>query len=332
VTARARPRNDAARAKAASRKRAERDANLRSRAAARYGKGPLQDRVVSPKTLRKYIASAKSFFKWLRLNGLQLPCEVVDFDIQITRWVECIYSEGESKSLLADALSGLSHLVPALRGKLNASWRLFHTWRRTEPVKQAPPLSVSMVQCMAGAFVEQGELELAILVLLSHHCILRTCELLSVRTTDASIVTAGVLLILRETKVGQRMGVHQEVAVKDKWLVPRFRWLLSARPPGSLLLPCTPALFRKKWALARKRCGLPAAFTPYSLRRGGATSLFQQCGSFGKVAERGRWTAEKTVRCYVNRALSDLATDSGTLAWNSESGLLQLLHRLPTKG
>ena len=53
----------------------------------------------------------------------------------------------------------------------------------------------------------------------AHHCILRTCELLSLRTTDAAVVSKGILLLLRDTEVGQRMGVHQEVAVKDVWLV-----------------------------------------------------------------------------------------------------------------
>ena len=189
-----------------------------------------------------------------------------------------------------------------------------------------------MAQCMAGAFIEQQECELAVLALLAHHCILRTCELLTLRTSDCSVVANGVLLLLRDTKVGQRIGIHQEVAVKDRWLLPRLRWLLAVRPPGSLLLPCTPAAFRKKWALARKRCDLLAAFSPYSVRRGGATSQFQISGSFAKVAERGRWTAEKTVRGYINKALADLATDSGTLSWRCDEVLLRNLHRLPTKG
>jgi hypothetical protein len=56
---------------------------------------------------------------------LVLPGEAVDFDIQLTRWVEDVYTEGKSKSLLASAVAGLSHLVLALRGHLNAPWQLF---------------------------------------------------------------------------------------------------------------------------------------------------------------------------------------------------------------
>ena len=325
-------RRDAARARAAERKLAEQAAARRARAAARYGMGPLRDRVVRPRTLQQYKKAVKDFYKWQRVNGLVVPSTVLEFDTLLTHWVECIYSEGESKALLANALSGLAHLVPALKGRLNASWRLYHTWCRTEPVKQAPPLTVAMAQCMAGAFVEMDEPEIAVLVLLAHHCVLRTNEMLDLRSTDASSIGARILLVLRETKIGQRIGIHQEVAIKDPWLVPRVRWLLLQRPKGALLLPCTPDRFRKLWAKARRRCLLPREYTPYSLRRGGATCQFQLAGSFAKVAERGRWTSERAVRIYVNKALADMAADSGSAAWTSLVPLTKLLHRLPSEG
>ncbi len=109
-----------------------------------------------------------------------------------------------------------------------------------------------MAQCMAGAFVEMDEPEISVLVLLAHHCVLRTGELLDLRSTDASSLGARILLVLRGTKIGQRVGIHQEVAIKDPWLVPRVRWLLLQRPRGALLLPCTPDHFRKLWAKAER--------------------------------------------------------------------------------
>jgi hypothetical protein len=122
------------------------------------------------------------------------------------------------------------------------------------------------------------------------------------------------------------------VAIKDPWLVPRVWWLLLQRPKGALLLPCTPDRFRKLWAKARRCCLLPREYTRYSLRRGGATCQFQLAGSFAKVAERGRWTSERAVRIYVNKALADMAADSGSAAWTSLVPLTKLLHRLPSEG
>ncbi len=56
-------RRDAARARAAERKLAEQAAARRARAAARYGMGPLRDRVVRPRTLQQYKKAVKDFYK-----------------------------------------------------------------------------------------------------------------------------------------------------------------------------------------------------------------------------------------------------------------------------
>ena len=47
-------------------------------------------------------------------------------------------------------------------------------------------------------------------------------------------------------------------------------------------------------------------FRPYSLRRGGATSLFVKVGSLDRVLLLGRWTAVKTAKIYLNSGLAML--------------------------
>jgi len=51
----------------------------------------------------------------------------------------------------------------------------------------------------------------------------------------------------------------------------------------------------------------PWGFRPYSLRRGGATSLFIKIGSLDRVLLLGRWTAVKTAKIYLNSGLAMLA-------------------------
>ena len=48
-------------------------------------------------------------------------------------------------------------------------------------------------------------------------------------------------------------------------------------------------------------------FRPYSLRRGGATSLFVKVGSLDRVLLMGRWTAIKTAKICLNSGLAMLA-------------------------
>ena len=48
-------------------------------------------------------------------------------------------------------------------------------------------------------------------------------------------------------------------------------------------------------------------FRPYSLRRGGATSMFVKGGALDRVLLAGRWTAVKTAKIYLNSGLAMLA-------------------------
>ncbi len=101
-------------------------------------------------------------------------------------------------------------------------------------------------------------------------------------------------------------------------------------PKCAQLIGVYPDKFRKIWAKARKAVGLPGTYTSYSLRRGGATALFQHTGSFAKVAERGRWATERATRVYINQALADIAGDSDFHGFVSEKHFSKHLRRLAT--
>lgn len=47
-------------------------------------------------------------------------------------------------------------------------------------------------------------------------------------------------------------------------------------------------------------------FRPYSLRRGGATWVFQQTGSMEAALLKGRWGSSRVARIYISDALSYL--------------------------
>ena len=52
---------------------------------------------------------------------------------------------------------------------------------------------------------------------------------------------------------------------------------------------------------------MPSRYTPYGLRRGGATAMFQYCGSFDRVMDQGRWGSLAACRLYITTALNELA-------------------------
>ena len=71
---------------------------------------------------------------------------------------------------------------------MNGAWRIYHTWRKAEPVRQAPPLSKGLLHAMTGAMTAAGERRTAIMCLTVHHCILRLAEMFELRESDCAIV------------------------------------------------------------------------------------------------------------------------------------------------
>ena len=184
-----------------------------------------------------------------------------------------------------------------------------------------------MAQAMAAAFVEKGEHSAAIMISVAHDCILRTSEFMELRTTDVISGKEGMLLTLRDTKIGQRLGVQQDVLLTSPWLVARVEALKSRTKPGMPLMNCLPSQFRRVWARARRRWCLPMEYAPYGLRRGGATTLFQSTGSFDRVADKGRWLSAQAVRIYVATALQEQAardfSDLSTV-WTNMASVLRI--------
>ena len=126
-------------------------------------------------------------------------------------WADNLYAEGDMKCILNSALCGAAHKVPQLRGSSNGAWRLYKAWSKVEKPAQAPGLTRLVAQAMAAAFVMEGEPAAAIMILVAHDCILRTSEFMELRTTDVVAGKEGMLLTLRDTKIGQRFGVQQDV-------------------------------------------------------------------------------------------------------------------------
>ena len=51
-------------------------------------------------------------------------------------------------------------------------------------------------------------------------------------------------------------------------------------------------------------------FTPYGLRRGGATIFLRKTGSMARLTQKGRWGDARTARLYVDEADLQLAAIS----------------------
>ena len=88
-----------------------------------------------------------------------------------------------------------------------------------------------------------------------------------------------------------------------------FRVLLASLPPGThrehyIFLPKLHAFY----SLFKEGCEwlgvTELRFTPYSIRRGGATAFFRVTRNMEATLDRGRWSNVKAARIYVNDGLA----------------------------
>ena len=280
--------------------------------------GRLRDRVVKPATVKRYRIHVATFFSWISLSGRRIPAAVLEFDTQLCAYAECLWEEGDQKCILANVLSGLAHFVPALRGHLPGPWRLYHAWSKSEPSDRAPPCSVRMTQAIAGVMLDLGHPQAAMMTMVAFHCLLRTGEMLEVRSTDCSTLPKSVQLRLRDTKIGSRLGITEDVLVEDAWLLNVLRRLLPKGQRGATIVGDSPYQYRLLWRRSCRILKLPDEIQPYGLRRGGATAFFQSTGSFSKTADRGRWGSERAMKTYVTSALQEIAAQT----WDDDATLL----------
>ena len=230
--------------------------------------GPLRERVLQPRTLKRYIRQVQAFFTWVEKSGKVLPDRVIDFDTLLCDFAEALWSEGYPKGLLNGALCSFAHFVPSLRGQLCGSWRFYKAWGRTEKPVQAPPLGKGAMRAIAGWFQRRGFPHAATMIVLAFHHILRSCEMFDILPLDVYF-DGGVMMVTPcDTKMGQRLGINQDIIVTSRWLARRVQAAADAAQPGTPLLGMQPRFFRNLWKQACRAIGLPGGFTPYSLRRG----------------------------------------------------------------
>lgn len=87
----------------------------------------LRDYSIAAKTRARYTSAVARLLPYLEAQP-----SLNDFDGIVCEWVEKEWARGEPLGHIADALSGLHHFWPEMKGRLREAWRLFKSWRRIE--------------------------------------------------------------------------------------------------------------------------------------------------------------------------------------------------------
>ena len=266
----------------------------------------LRDLTVQPATRKRYDAATNKFLSFLQQEGQALPKEKNKMDPLVCEYVEYLWSWGAGRGLARDTLAGLQDLQPNLKNSLPGAWRLLKTWHVNEVPNRALPLPEHIVQAMAGWGFFKGHITFAIFLLVGFYTMLRTGELLGLRSSHllCESVHNQVLISLGLTKGGKRAGAAESVIVGFEPVVNLVKaWKRQAN--NLTPLASSPGHWRGCFNESLTALGLESyGFRPYSLRRGGATFWFSKHQCLDRILISSRWRAQKSTRIYINEGLA----------------------------
>ena len=259
--------------------------------------GRLGSNKISRARLVRYTKAVALFTAWL-LDSCCRDAESWDeLDVQACFWLEYLWHEGKKKSVAADSLSGIQHLLQSKR-RLPGAWSLWSVWQKLEPAQQAPPLPVVLLLALCDLAREQKLPELVVYLLVTFHAYLRPLELLQVCGFDLWFGKNGRRgsITLMQTKTSGKKG-PETVVLEDASVIWWIQQLY--RSGAAKLLSLSPQQLRTWFTAALRQLQIEEPFMLYSLRRGGATADFLAHQSVERCMLRGRWRDIRTLTLYL---------------------------------
>ena len=264
----------------------------------------LDDVALSSKTQTRYYMAIRKLLPFMERAKSE-----DQLDPLVAEWVRLMWRQGEPLLTIGDGLSALHYFQPWTKKKIPHSWKLFAVWRGIELPSRAPPLTKRITTSLAAYEWDHDHFEMAVVLLLAFECLLRTGEALAVTPYDFSIGSRSGICSLKATKSGQRNSVDEVISIVDPTTLEVLRLFLEVRKQqNAMSIPLwsgSANQFRVRFKQLCLLAGLQQYnFRPYSLRRGGATHVFQTTRSMEQAMLRGRWNSSKVAKLYISDGLS----------------------------
>ena len=249
--------------------------------------GPLK--TVLDKTKNLYDVSLKLFCSWCAANDTW-PDSKQELDHAACQFLMHCWQEGKTRAVGANLLSGIGNTEPSLKWHLAGTRRRYAAWVKRELCARCCPATWSMAEAIAGILSwEEGAM-----VLLLHHGLLRTMEVLNSRCGDF-IFQLPLLkdhLSLPDTRTRKRHGRSESVSLCDAKVVKLLSMLCESRQPET---ECTLAAQQHSASNLDWLCQLWAGQT--------WTSKSSQCATMAQQTFSRKPTACRT---FVQRPISQL--------------------------
>ena len=280
------------------------------------------------RSLSAYKLALERFLAFAHRSEFELV-DATDLDYVLAEYFNCMYQEGEPVSAAGHTLSGIKRFIPELRIQLPTASQYFRNWQRCHRPLRAVPISWELLQAMAAICWDQGSKPVALPLYIGFNCFLRTSEMLALQFCHLlpHHTKPEVAVVIPFSKTSH--GNAEVLLVKDERLWRLTHALKAKKGITAPLWAGTPGLFRSTWARLLECLEFrPDDYTPYGVRRGGATWYFLETASLDATLARGRWATSKTARSYIDDGTLTLANQHWSVAQRRNVRLWMRKNRL----
>ncbi|CAK0908038.1 unnamed protein product, partial [Prorocentrum cordatum] len=231
-----------------------------------------------------------------------------ELDEEVGEYINHLYLDSYPQGWAIDLVSAMKRYYPKCRKKLNIASLYLKNWARVTERRRAIPASRDLVIGMAVAALFERKVRLAFGILLSFVGLLRVGEIIGATGRQLAVFGGGSLLTLAlpDSKGAKRTGDTEQVTVYDPLVLKLAAIITSNTEPNEKILQLTYAEFAKELTRLGRMFGVRSPrFTPYCLRRGGATWHFTKYSSYDATVDLGRWAQVRTAKLYIDQATAE---------------------------
>lgn len=279
------------------------------------GEGPsLYELAYAPSTVEAYNRALGRFVDWMHARHI-VVVSLKALDLVLVEYFQDCYDSwaGGGHGLGAKTLAALSMVSPACKRQFPSASLALRGWWRASPSISRPPLSWPLTVAVAYFMAYKHGFQYGVATLLSFDCYLRISEMVAIDTSHLAFPgdhRAGKAFNITGLRLPRtKTGPEQFVEVLRPEVILLLIELMSIRLLGSHghhgpLFWFSASKFRRLFNQACAAWSLSSAYTPHSLRHGGATFDFINGMDIERILLRGRWAAHKSCRLYIRQGRS----------------------------
>ena len=261
-----------------------------------------------PKTQANYLKAVTAFSHWCDALSIR-PTSISELDYHLANYMVDLWYQGKGKTEASSTFYGLDMLLPGLRSKMPWSSRSLRGFSRLRPSAPYPPMPWTVATAIASWLAithRKWGFAMAVGVVLSFDCYLRTGELLGILYEDVAHGRDSRLGLDDEERVhihlrNTKTGAHKGVEVRDGQVKQLLLLLKKQHKRGQRLFGWSRSTHLKWFHAACAALRLSPDYVHHSLRHGGATRDYLNGMRIEDVMVRGRWAANKSAVHYIQQ-------------------------------